>query len=85
MFLMSSDSKEDVSEYIETHRNRTAQKDVYISFEDNIHFYTGINIAMLDICAKEIAAADMDRLLVAFDAILRAGDAVGIQRAMGSR
>ena len=83
--LYASATIDEFTSYIGTHRNHSSDDHYYITFEQNILFYTEVNIALLDMCAKETSAPKIDRLLVEFDAILRAGDAAGIQRAMGSR
>ena len=55
-----------------------------INLKSAIEFYTNINMALLDLMASRISVPEHDRLLVALDALLRATDAVGVQRALGS-
>ena len=55
-----------------------------VSLEESIYFYTQINQAILDLMAVRISVPEHDRILVALDALLRAADAVGIQRALGA-
>ncbi len=72
----------ELGDYIMRHRFQVAVHPM--SFEENINFYTELNIEFLDVSAKSIHVESQDRYLVAFDSLLRAGDAAGIQRALGS-
>ncbi len=75
-------SSDELREYIKNHRKQVAEHPM--SLEKNILFYTELNIEFLDVSAKSIHVESQDRYLVAFDSLLRAGDAAGIQRALGS-
>ena len=75
-------TKESFAYYVSTYRVKVLVDDV--SLEENIAFYTDIDIAFLDLVASEISVPLHDRLLIALDALLRASDSVGIQRALGS-
>ena len=85
MLLYVLESKADLSDILDAHRNAIDDPKVTFSLDYNIKFYTNITIGLLDMCSKQISAQDMDRLLVAYDVVMRAVDAVGIQRALGSR
>ena len=74
--------KESFEKYVESYRIKVLIEDV--GLVENIGFYTDINIAFLDLVASEISVPLHDRLLIALDALLRAADSVGIQRALGS-
>ena len=55
--------------------------------EENLDFYTKINNAMMDEAASYIVLpekGDIWSLVVAAGSLLRAADAIGIQRALGS-
>lgn len=75
-------TKESFTDYVSMYREKVFDDDV--SLEENIAFYTDIDIAFLDLVASEISVPLHDRLLIALDALLRAADSVGIQRALGS-
>ncbi len=68
--------------YVTEYRKRVMAE--VITLEENIEFYTEIDMAFLDMVAKTISVPQHDRLLIALDALLRASDDVGIQRALGS-
>ena len=55
-----------------------------LPLREAIEFYTDIDLALLDQMASRISVPEHDRLLVALYALLRASDAVGIQRALGA-
>ncbi len=75
-------SSRELRDYISNYRKQVAVHP--LSLEKNINFYTELNIEFLDISAMSIHVESQDRYLVAFDSLLRAGDAAGIQRALGS-
>ena len=68
--------------YLENYRVKVLVKNV--SLEENVEFYTNIDTAFLDLVANVISVPLHDRLLIALDALLRASDDIGIQRALGS-
>ncbi len=75
-------SNYELKEYIRKYR---IQVELFpTSLVENIQFYTELNLELLDVSAESIHVDSQDRYLVAFDALLRAGDAVGIDRALGS-
>ncbi len=55
-----------------------------VSFEMNIIFYTDITLGFLNQTSSLIQSPSHDRILVAFDAVLRSIDASGIHRALGA-
>lgn len=55
-----------------------------VTITRNILFFTEINTAFLDSIAASVSFSGQDKLLVAFNSLLRAADASGIQRALGS-
>ncbi len=75
-------SRDQLTEYIRNYRSLV--KEDPVSLLDNINFYTELDLKFLDVSAESIHVDSQDRYLVAFYSLLRAGDAAGIQRALGS-
>ena len=75
-------TRDDFRSYINEYRVEVAV--TAITVEYNVKFYTEINMAFLNDMAKTITFPGQDKLLVAFNSLLRAADAAGIQRALGA-
>ena len=77
-------STNDLHRYVATHRLSLMVKNITFSY--NIDFYTNVTLALLEAVTDGIelpAEGDLWKTFVAFDSILRASDACGIQRALG--
>ena len=75
-----------VSDYLIGHR-REILSTANVTVSDNIAFYTNMTQALLSAVTEGIvlpADSQLWKKFVAFDSVLRAGDACGIQRALGS-
>ena len=77
-------TKDDLLNYIQKFNTDVFMVKEPISLREAIKFYTDIDLALLDQMASRISVPEHDRLLVALYALLRASDAVGIQRALGA-
>ena len=67
--------RDDLLTFVNEHRINVALEPVTV--EKNILFYTEINMAFLDNVAATISFPGQDKLLVAFNSLLRAADAAG--------
>ena len=77
-------TKDDLLNYIQKFNTDVFVVKEPMSLREAIKFYTDIDLALLDQMASRISVPEHDRLLVALYALLRASDAVGIQRALGA-
>ena len=77
-------TRDDLLNYIQKFNTDVFVVKEPLALREAIEFYTDIDLALLDQMASRISVPEHDRLLVALYALLRASDAVGIQRALGA-
>ena len=74
-----------LKDHISVHREQATSQPMTI--DHNLNFYTNITLNLLNALVNSVQVPPEDdfwKLYISYDSILRAGDAAGIQRALGS-